>query len=765
MAKEDAKVVLTGDATGLFKTLGDSSAAVKGMAKEMEGAVGGVKNLLMGFAAPLAALAAVVGGKEFLQGTVEETKNWTVEAQKLSRVLNITTEAASVLNLAIGDIYGTQEEYLGAVAKLTKSLNGNEEAFHNLGVATRDQNGAFRDTPTIMAEVNAALAKIEGGTARNVASAQIYGKSWMEVQRYLKLTPEVLQAAQEKAEKLNLIVGQDAVAATDAYRASMNDLEDTVKALKLRLGSELMPVLTEFNNMAAEEGPTALGALGTGIKIARGHFETFLLAVRTAFESLKLGFNEGKNLVVTFAEVMEQVQAGNLSGAKARLLQGKAEAGRIFNDFLAESAENGRRLKESITLMWSAKNGPMGPEAPRDQGGTGPSATGGKSTTDPYAAYEALLTAEARVRKERLALWEQHQNDLFEVFGAELDREERKINQHHDAMLQHARAFGAEQSILDQIEVEREVALQNARTDAAAKASEKRRQIEREEAEERRRVLEATGTAQQGFLDGIDQYLVRQGSTFQQWAQASQQLLQGVENAFARTMQGILTGQLRGTQILKSLWQGLSGAIIQVLAQMVAKWLVATLAAKIFKDTASDAAKENAVAQQQAAASTLWATYAGIPFVGPALAAGFIALMNASLIANSASAKGIVGAAEGGWFDRPTLTMIGEGKRPELVVPDVAFKDFATNLARNILAQERQAQAYGRMASGFAASAPAAGGMAAGTTVIQHIYQNAPVWDPSQRGLRGMGESLFDAMRASNHEREVVLRPGFLGSV
>ena len=762
MAKEDAKVVITGDASGLFKTLGDSSAAVKGMAKEMEGAVGGLKNMLMGFAAPLAALAAVVGGKEFLKGTIDETKNWTVEAQKLSRVLNITTEAASVLNLAIGDIYGTQEEYLGAVAKLTRTLNTNEEAFHRLGVATRDQNGAFRDTPTIMAEVNAALLKIEGGTARNVASAQIYGKSWMEVQRYLKLTPEVMQAAQKKAEKLNLIVGSDAVEATKRYRESMNDLEDTVKALKIRLGKELMPLLTEFNNTASDQGPRALSALGIGVAIVSTQFQNFLFVMREGWAFLKMSVMEVANIAQTFASVTEKVQAGNLSGAAEEFRSGKERAKALFVEFLTEVDENANKLKKAVHDAWNGGpgDGNMGPQQDKDT--KDPRDGDGKDGADPYDAFEARMKAEAALRKERLALWEQHQNDMFEVFGTELDREERKINQHHDAMLQHAKSFNAEQGILDQIETDREVALQNARTEAAAKESEKRRQIEREEAEERRRVLEATGTAQQGFLDGLDQYLQRQGSTFQQWAQATQQLLQGVESAFARSIQGILTGQMTLGQGLKAIWQGVSGAIVQMLAQMVAKWIVAAIAARIFKDSAAEAAQANAVAQQESAAATLWATYSPIPFAGPALAAGFIAMMNATLVANAASAKGIVGAAEGAWFDRPTLAMIGEGRRPELVVPDVAFKDFATNLSANILAQERQAQAYGRMASGYASSSQVGG--EASPSVVHVSLAGAQIMDTSDRGLERLGNLVIDAVQVAGRRRGQVIIPGSAGT-
>jgi lambda repressor-like predicted transcriptional regulator len=353
-----------------------------------------------------------------------------------------------------------------------------------------------------------------------------------------------------------------------------------------------------------------------------------------------------------------------------------------------------------------------------------------------------------------------HWNNMAAISMDALQKEELKINLSYAKKLETARQAGA--SLEDQAALEnaRVADLQQARTDFEKKQAEERKKIAEEEAKEKRRILEETGTAQQGFFDGIQVYIQRQGTVFQQWSQAAQQMLHGVENAFSRGFQGILSGQMSLAQGLKSIWQGITGAIVQMLAQLAAKWIVAAIAAKIFKDSASDAAKNNAVAQQESAASTLWATYSGIPFVGPAIAAGFIAMMNASLVANAAGAKGIVGAAEGGWFDRPTMTMIGEGKRPELVVPDVAFKDFAANLSANILAQERQAQGYGRQAAGYAQGAAAAGGGAMADPPQINLHLNGPVLDTTQRGLRQLGNHVLQALQAAGQERGQILVPG-----
>ncbi len=766
MADRDLKVAITGDASGLMKALGDSSKATQTMAKEMEAAAGGLKNMLMGFAAPLAAFAALAGGKEFLKGTIEETKNWTMEAQKLARVLNITTEQASVLNLAIGDIYGTQEEYLTAVAKLTKTLNSNEEAFTRLGVATRDENGHLRDTPSIMAEVNSALANIKGGTDRNVASAQIYGKSWMEVQRYLKLTPEVMQAAQEKAEKLNLIVGSDAVTATNKYRESMNDLEDTIKGLKIRLGKELLPLLTEFNNLASDGGPKALGTLGVGLAIVTTQFRTFLLVIQQGWAFLKLSALEITNLVTTLANASAKVQSGDLAGAADELRKGKEAAKKGFEEFKTEISENAAATKKAIHDAWSGGpgDGNAGPQQERPENRLPKDA---KEGPDPYDAFEATMRADAKARKERLALWDKHQADMYEIFGDGLDVQIKKLNDHYDEVLNRERDFGADEEVLERIEVERKVAIEQAKTDAAAKAAEERKRIAEEEAAEARRILEETGTAQQGFFDGMQQYLQKQGTTFQMWAQAVQQMLQGVTSAFAAGIAGILSGQMSLSQGMKTIWKGIVQSVIQAIAQLIAKWIVMTIVKKALgiEEAATDGGR-TASALTTASAET-WAAYAGIPFVGPGLAIAQIALMYASMGASMAASEGIgAGVAAtarkvGGRVDGPEFTLLGEAG-PEIVAPESDFRDYTrsilslgANLGANLSAADAQVLGYGRAASGFASSRA---GMDAGQLAPVMINVQGHILDTSQRGARQFGEMVVDGARAAVRERSVVLR-------
>jgi len=759
MAEKDLKVLITGDASGLFNALGAASKATEGLAKDMQAAIGGIQKMFLGF-------TAVLGGATFLKETVAETKTWTVEAQKLARVLGITTQQASILNLAIGDIYGTQEEYLGAVGKLTKSLNANEEAFAKLGVETRDQNGRLRDTPSIMAEVNAALMTMKSGTDRNIASAQIYGKSWMEVQRYLKLTPEVLEEARKKAEKLNLIVGTDAVAAADAYRASMNDLEDTVKALKLRIGQELMPLMTEFNNAAAEKGPEALTTLGISINLVVTAFKSVVFAVEAVIQAIITMGQSGGAMLGGIWDAMGWVTIGQFGKAKEAIKTGYENATREMNAGNMVIQRSFEKMGLELNQMWDPSLRPRAKGKAGD-GATGAASKGGGEDVDPYDAFEAQMRAEAKVRKERLALWDKHQADMYEIFGDALDVQIKKLNDHYDEVLNRERDFGADEEVLQRIEVERTVAIEQAKTDAAAKAAEERKRIAEEEAAEARRVLEETGTAQQGFFDGMQQYLQKQGTTFQMWAQGVQQMLQGVTSAFAAGIAGILSGQMSLSQGMKTIWKGIVQAVIQAIAQLIAKWIVMTVVKKALgiEEAATDGGR-TAGALTTAAAQT-WAAYSGIPFVGPALALAQISLMYASMGASMAASEGIgVGVAAtarkvGGRVDRPEFTLLGEAG-PEIVAPESDFRDYTrsilslgANLGANLSAADAQVMGYGRAASGFASSRA---GMDGGQLAPVMINVQGHILDTSQRGARQFGEMVVDGARAAVRERSVVLR-------
>lgn len=780
MGNPKVQVEITGDTKGLFEALGKSSGALKGFANQVEAHTAGLGKIVNNLKAPLIALAGVVGGGAFLKGTVEETKNWTVEAMKLSKTLGISTEEASVLNLAIGDIYGSMDEFLPVVTKLTKTLNADESAFTRLGVATRDSQGNLRPTVAIMQDVNSKLAGMKSGTDRNIESQRIYGRGWLEIQKYLNLTTAVMEEARAKAEKLNLIVGADSVQATKDYRASVNELDDTMQGLKIRIGSELMPVLTAFNNDLAENGPTAVGAMSgairtlyevlyalqsqTEISLARidWFFDETVLKAKYSWQQLKAlatgHFKEAEFLEIQYnlkstlrAQELIDDEAAILDkyAGKAQVLMGLApkKAGANEGDAAGEKAHKDAKPKANVYAEELARI-----EKDRGTVGANLNATAKEEaewrklqadheerlakwvkavqagSLKPGEARElasqsaALLEAQEKALRAKASQEEDDQNQgLFEIRKerkqahqiALLDMDKADIQRRKDlgqisasqAILQmedlEEKRYQIErQGLLDRLAVQTLEIKERAKVISQLKALEDKRQAGREEGGSQFSTARHTETEQTTVKGGVQAQIKENRRALQQWGNLARDVMGGVENAFATGVKGILSGQMSLGQGLKAIWSGIADTILNTLAQIAAKYVVTALANAIFGTETAAVSNTVASAHEVAAAAGFFEAYAAIPYVGLALAEGNIAVMEATM--GAMRAKQVVGAAEGGWFDRPTFAMIGEGKRPELVVPDTSFKDFARNLTSNILAQERQTQAYRLQAASYA---------------------------------------------------------------
>lgn len=216
-----------------------------------EGVSAVFEKLNVAFVAIGTVLAGGKAFKEAVEGTVEMTK----EANALSRTLGITVNEASILNVALGDIYQNSDTLVMATQKLTKQLKDNEGAFTALGVSTRDQQHHFRSSLDIMIETNQALLKFREGTDRNIEGQKIYGKAWSEVQPLLKLTTELMEESRTKAESLGLVIGKENVEATAKYRAAMNDVGDVFDGVSKVIGETVMPSLTEMANWFSGAGP------------------------------------------------------------------------------------------------------------------------------------------------------------------------------------------------------------------------------------------------------------------------------------------------------------------------------------------------------------------------------------------------------------------------------------------------------------------------------------------------------------------------------
>ena len=139
------------------RTMGEIQRSVSSMQDGIQSGMNGVTAAFGKVNVAIAAITTALAGGAAFKSAVEETVNMTKEANALGKSLGISATEASILNIALGDIYQSSDTMLAANKAMTKQLVSNEDAFKSLGVATRDQNGHYRNSLDIMLDVNGRL--------------------------------------------------------------------------------------------------------------------------------------------------------------------------------------------------------------------------------------------------------------------------------------------------------------------------------------------------------------------------------------------------------------------------------------------------------------------------------------------------------------------------------------------------------------------------------------------------------------------------------
>lgn len=307
-------------------TVRSATGQIEGNFKAMSGAVEAASSKLY---TAFGLFAAGGIAAQAVQGTVRMTS----EAMKLATQLGTTTNEASILAIALGDVYVSTDTYSGAVSMLNRQVRTNEEGLRKMGLEVRNTDGSYKSNAQIMKEALGVMASYREGTDRNLASQVLFGRGASETQGLLKLTGDVMDGAREKAERLGLVIGKDDVEATMAYKAAQNDLGDVLSAFQKTIGSALLPVLTSF------------------ITILTNAAEFVAPRLRDAFIGIGIVFNAFKTaLIQTTAVVvgafMTMVDLANRVGEAMHLaLQGKfTEAGGAMKRFAEDTKQRWREV-------------------------------------------------------------------------------------------------------------------------------------------------------------------------------------------------------------------------------------------------------------------------------------------------------------------------------------------------------------------------------------------------------------------------------------
>ena len=319
---DEVNVKVTGSTGDLQAAMAQASASVRESVASMSSSLEALKGAAASVQSAMVGITAVLAGGAAFRSAIEATVTLTKESNALGKQFGISATEASIMKVAMDDVFVTQEQVSAAGGKIALALKKNESAFADLGVATRDANGNFRSTFDIMTDTNAALMRFREGTDRNVEGMKIYGRAWAEVAPTMRLTKEVMDEAEEKAKSLNLVVGVESIQATQRYRAAMNDVHDVLDGLKKSIGDALLPTLTELANQFSSTGPEAINTTRAALIGLVAAFQAIRVIVGYVWDSISEFTQKTTVSVLNIAEVANKAAHFDFSGAKEAWARG-----------------------------------------------------------------------------------------------------------------------------------------------------------------------------------------------------------------------------------------------------------------------------------------------------------------------------------------------------------------------------------------------------------------------------------------------------------
>ena len=323
----------------IFRLVGsvfvDTDEANKSIKKTDETAEGLGKKLLKGIgtAAKWAAglTAAAGAGAAALYGVAMNAASAMDVIDKGSAKIGISKQAYQEWSYVLGqngmDISKLETGMKSLLSSMDSAASGTKSAqanFDTLGVSIYDATGKLQDQETMLRETLYALANMENGTEKARLATELFGKAGVEMMPMLNGGAEGMAELTERAHELGLVVSDESVTAGVVLGDTMDDVKQSLTAVKNKIGVEIMPLVqsgldwtlahmpkiqstcsTVFSVVAVVVS-TAVEWFGKAADVIGDLAEQALPVVSAAFDTVVGGVKQAVNLFKSLASWAEK---------------------------------------------------------------------------------------------------------------------------------------------------------------------------------------------------------------------------------------------------------------------------------------------------------------------------------------------------------------------------------------------------------------------------------------------------------------------------
>lgn len=144
------------------------------------------------------------------------------------------------------------EDISGALRKLKGNMDGHEDAWKALGVATTDANGNLRDANTVFYETLSALSRVANETERDLLAMEIFGRGADQLAGIIDDGGASLREYGQEAKDLGLVLDQDTINALNETNDSIDRLKAQGEANFAKLGATVAQTFGPYIEKAVD---------------------------------------------------------------------------------------------------------------------------------------------------------------------------------------------------------------------------------------------------------------------------------------------------------------------------------------------------------------------------------------------------------------------------------------------------------------------------------------------------------------------------------
>lgn len=205
--------------------------------------------------------AAVRGAVEFVRGMTTDVAKQGDEMAKLSRRLGVGIETLSAFGYA-AQLGGSNVQEMGNALKFLQKnayestaegggLATAKRAFDALGISVKDSSGNLKDAETLFFEASDALSKLGAGMERTGIATQLFGRSGLTIIPIIDQGTAAIRAQIEEARRYGIVWTDTTGKIAEDFVDAQTRMNAAINGLKISIGTQLLPVLTEgLNDLA-----------------------------------------------------------------------------------------------------------------------------------------------------------------------------------------------------------------------------------------------------------------------------------------------------------------------------------------------------------------------------------------------------------------------------------------------------------------------------------------------------------------------------------